>query len=152
MAYDSRHLLHYFRLMPDNRFLFGMRGGVFASKNAEARARARVISDFRRMFPAWSKVEIPHAWSGMVCIARDLVPFAGAVAGASNALAGFAYHGNGVAMGTFTGKTLAQLALGETPDLYPAVMRKPAQKFPFGSVRRAIMPPLYAAYRADDMV
>lgn len=152
MAYDSRHLLHYFRLMPDNRFLFGMRGGVFASKNAEARARARVVSDFRRMFPAWSKVEIPHAWSGMVCIARDLVPFAGAVAGASNVLAGFAYHGNGVAMGTFTGKTLAQLALGETPDLYPAVMRKPAQKFPFGSVRRAIMPPLYAAYRADDML
>ena len=27
MAYDSRFLLHYFRLM-NNRFLFGMRGGL----------------------------------------------------------------------------------------------------------------------------
>ena len=26
MAYDSRFLLHYFRMMPNNRFLFGMRG------------------------------------------------------------------------------------------------------------------------------
>lgn len=152
MAYDSRHLLHYFRLMPDNRFLFGMRGGIFSSKTAEGRAQARVIQDFRKMFPAWAGVEIPHAWSGMVCLARDLVPFAGAVAGAPNVLAGFAYHGNGVAMGTFTGKTLAQLALGQTPALYPAAMRNPARKFPFGSLRRSIMPPLYAAYHVDDML
>ena len=152
MAYDSRHLLHYFRLMPDNRLLFGMRGGILSSRTAEARAQGRVVRDFRQMFPAWANVEIPYAWSGLVCLARDLVPFAGAVAGASNVLAGFAYHGNGVAMGTFTGKVLAQLALGETPDLYPAVMRNPARKFPFGSLRRSIMPPIYAAYQVDDML
>ena len=29
MTYDTRNLLHYFRLMPDRRFLFGMRGGLF---------------------------------------------------------------------------------------------------------------------------
>ena len=152
MAYDTRHLLHYFRLMPDNRFLFGMRGGVFSSPRAEARAQTRLVQDFRRMFPAWAAVDIPHAWSGMVCLARGLVPFAGAVTGAPNVLAGFAYHGNGVAMGTFTGKVLAQLALGQTPDLYPAVMRHPAQKFPLGPLRRSIIPPVYAALRLDDML
>ena len=31
MAYDTRKLLHYFRLLPDRRFLFGMRGGLFAT-------------------------------------------------------------------------------------------------------------------------
>ena len=34
MAYDTRQLLHYFRLMPDNRFLFGMRGGLLAAARA----------------------------------------------------------------------------------------------------------------------
>lgn len=150
MAYDSRHLLHYFRVMPDGRFLFGMRGGIFSSFGAEARARARVVQDFRRMFPAWSGVEVTHAWSGMVCLARGLVPFAGAVEGAPHVLAGLAYHGNGVSMGTFTGKLLAHLALGHTPNLYPRIMRDPARKFPFGRMRRAVMPPLYAAYSLDD--
>ena len=151
MAYDSRHLLHYFRLMPDRRFLFGMRGGVFSSVRAEARSRARVVADFRRMFPAWAQVDIPHVWSGMVCLARGLVPFAGPLPEQPAILAGFAYHGNGVAMGTYAGKLLATLAVGIEPDLYPRVMRDAARFFPFGSLRRAIMPPLYVAYKLDDL-
>ena len=107
MAYDSRRLLHYFRLMPDRRFLFGMRGGVFSSHRAEARGRANVVRDFRHMFPAWSGVEISHASSGMVCLTRNRVPYVGPVPGAPNVLAGFAYHGNGVAMGTYSGKIVA---------------------------------------------
>jgi hypothetical protein len=31
MAFDSRKLLHYFRLLPNGRFLFGGRGGTDAS-------------------------------------------------------------------------------------------------------------------------
>jgi len=37
MCYDTRNLLHYFRLMPNRRFLFGMRGGVFSTKRADTR-------------------------------------------------------------------------------------------------------------------
>jgi len=151
MAYDSRHLLHYFRLMPDRRFLFGMRGGIFSSVQAETRARANVIRDFRAMFPAWAGVDIPYAWSGLVCLARGMVPFVGPMPNAPNMLAGFAYHGNGVAMGTYTGRLLADLALGRIPDLYPRVMRDPASAFPLGRFRRAIMPPLYAAFHLDDI-
>jgi len=39
MAFDSRNLLHYFRLMPNRRFLFGMRGGIFATPRAEAKIK-----------------------------------------------------------------------------------------------------------------
>ena len=151
MAYDSRHLLHYFRLMPDRRFLFGMRGGLHSSTRAEARARAGVLRDFRRMFPAWARVDVPYAWSGMVCLARRLVPFAGALRGNPDVLAGFAYHGNGVAMGTYTGKILAELALGHVPDLYPEVMQRPPRQFPMGARRRLVIPPMYAAYKLDDL-
>ena len=151
MAYDSRRLLHYFRLMPDGRFLFGMRGGVFSSPQAEASARAKVERDFRQMFPAWANVEVTHAWSGLVCLARDMVPFVGQVPGAPNVLTGFAYHGNGIAMGSYVGKLLANLAQGETPELYPRVVQEPPRTFPFGRMRRAVMPPLYAAFQLRDL-
>lgn len=151
MAYDSRQLLHYFRLMPDRRFLFGMRGGTASSPRAEVHSRQKVIQDFRRMFPAWGSVEISHAWSGMVCLARGMLPFVGPVPGSSGVLAGFAYHGNGVAMGTLAGQMLADLALGQTPLSYPKVIQTPAQRFPLGIYRRAIMPPMYAAFQLGDL-
>lgn len=151
MAYDSRQLLHYFRLMPDRRFLFGMRGAVFSSASAESDARAKVTQDFGRMFPAWSNIEISHSWSGMVCLARDRVPFLGPLPENPNILAGFAFHGNGVAMGTYSGRLLADLTLEQNTVVHPQVMRQPARKFPFGRFRRVIMPPLYAAFHVGDL-
>ncbi len=150
MAYDSRNLLHYFRLMPDGRFLFGMRGGLRSSPAAEDAARRALARDFRAMFPEWAGVDVTHCWSGMVCLARNLLPFVGALPGQSGVLAGFAYHGNGVAMGMFSGAILADLALGRAPALYPQAMRTPARRFPFGAARRIVMPPVYAALNVLD--
>ncbi len=150
MSYDTRNLLHYFRLMPDGRFLFGMRGGLQSSPKAEAAIRTQVQRDFKRMFPAWSEVDVTHIWSGMVCMSRDLVPFVGPVPGQAGMFAGFAYHGNGVAMGTYSGRALARLALGQTSGL-PKVMSETARRFPLGRWRRALMPPAYAAMGLADL-
>ncbi|WP_299592154.1 FAD-binding oxidoreductase [uncultured Tateyamaria sp.] len=150
MAYDTRHLLHYFRLMPDRRFLFGMRGGLLCGPSAERQARSAVVHSFRTMFPAWSHVDVTHAWSGLVCLTRDRVPFVGPVPGMSGILAGFAYHGNGVAMGVHAGSILAALASNEQPDHHPEVMSTPATRFPFGSFRRLIMPGVYTGFRVSD--
>jgi len=152
MAYDTRNLLHYFRLMPDRRFLFGMRGGLTSTPRAEAAARARTRADFEAMFPAWRGVESAHMWSGMVCLARNRVPFAGPVPGEPGLFAGLAYHGNGVAMGSYAGRLLADLAQGRAPDLpYPEPMRHPMRRFPLGRARRLLMPPLYAALALGDL-
>jgi glycine/D-amino acid oxidase-like deaminating enzyme len=150
MSYDTRNLLHYFRLMPDGRFLFGMRGGLLSSPKSEAAIRTQVQCDFKRMFPAWSDVDVTHIWSGMVCMSRDLVPFVGPVPGQAGMFAGFAYHGNGVAMGTYSGRALARLALGQTSGL-PNVMSETARRFPLGRWRRALMPPAYAAMGLADL-
>ena len=29
------------------------------------------------MFPAWAHVETPHFWAGLLCVSRDLTPYAG---------------------------------------------------------------------------
>jgi len=152
MAYDTRNLLHYFRLMPDRRFLFGMRGGLMSSAWTERRVHERVRRDFEAMFPAWKEVPSPYRWSGMVCLARNQVPFAGPVPERPGMFAGLAYHGNGVAMGSYSGRLLADLALGREPDItYPAPMRKPMTRFPLGRARRVLLPPLYAWLRALDI-
>ncbi len=150
MAYDTRNLLHYFRLMPDRRFLFGMRGGLLSSPRAETHIRRKVVQDFKRMFPAWDTVDITHMWSGLVCLARNLVPFVGPVSGQEGMYAGFAYHGNGVAMGTYSGRALARLVLEQPSELPPPIATLPG-RFPFGRWRRAVMPPAYAYLGLSDL-
>jgi len=150
MAYDSRVLLHYFRLMPDGRFLFGMRGGVGAAPHDQARMHARIRKDFHRMFPAWADVETPDFWSGLACLSRGLTPYAGPIGDWHNAWAGLAYHGNGVAMGTYTGAILAKLALGNAPARHPAIMQAPLARFPLGRYRRLLLAASYRWYGMLD--
>ncbi|MBW4706963.1 FAD-binding oxidoreductase [Roseobacter sp. YSTF-M11] len=151
MSFDTRNLLHYFRLMPDRRFLFGMRGGLLTGPDAEARARRRIRRDFEKIFPAWAEVETTHSWSGMVCLARNRTPFVGEVPGSPGLWTGMCYHGNGVAMGTLSGRILADLLQGKSPPHYPAAMRQPLAKFPFGRSRRIVMPPIYAGLMVSDL-
>lgn len=150
MSYDTRNLLHYFRLMPDQRFLFGMRGGLFASTSAEAGIRRKLVRDFQRMFPAWGGVNVTHIWSGMVCLSRGLTPFAGPVPDQPGMFAGFAYHGNGVAMGTYCGRALARMVLGQQSGLPTPISSKPG-RFPLGRWRRVLMPPAYAMLALADL-
>jgi glycine/D-amino acid oxidase-like deaminating enzyme len=151
MCYDSRNLLHYFRRMPDGRMLFGMRGGLRHTPGAEAAIRRMIRRDFDSMFPAWRHVETPHYWSGLVCLTRDLLPYAGPIPDMSGVFAGFAYHGNGVSMGSYTGALLADLVQGRRPGRpYPAPMRHLPRRFPFGRFRRALMRPAYLHYRLKD--
>ncbi len=140
MAYDTRRLLHYFRLLPDNRFLFGMRGGTFATPRANAQFRCKIEADCDAMFPAWAQVERPHFWSGLVCLARNRTPFVGPIPEMPGAFAGLAFHGNGVAMGSYAGRLLADLVRDKQPDApYPAAFATPPRRFPLGRHRRALL-------------
>lgn len=152
MAYDTRNLLHYFRLMPDNRFLFGMRGGLRSTPRSEQRIQRAIRRDFERMFPAWRDVETPYYWSGMVCLAPALTPFCGPVEGMPGMFAAFGYHGNGVAMGSYCGAQLAQALLGQAPEhALPSFMKKPPKRFPLGRFRKALLWPTYAMAGLADL-
>ncbi|MBR9841789.1 MAG: FAD-binding oxidoreductase [Rhodobacteraceae bacterium] len=151
MSYDTRTLLHYFRLMPDGRFLFGMRGGLRTSSKADQGVRHLIRRDFERMFPAWRGVETPYYWSGFVCFARGLTPFAGPVPGQDGMFAGFAYHGNGVAMASYSGAVLAEQVLGRQTLRHPKAILSPPGRFPGGRSRRWALWPAYLAYGLSDL-
>jgi glycine/D-amino acid oxidase-like deaminating enzyme len=151
-CYDSRLLLHYFRLLPDNRFLFGMRGGLYATPRNEARVKRKIRQDFERMFPAWQDVDTPHYWSGLVAFSGSGAPFVGPIPEQENLWAGFGYHGNGVAMANYTGAILADLVQGKLPSQhYPELLKIKPTKFPFGRFRRNLLLPTYITAEALDL-
>ncbi|MGV6850030.1 MAG: NAD(P)/FAD-dependent oxidoreductase [Marinibacterium sp.] len=151
MCYDTRNLLHYFRLLPDNRMLFGTRGGILSSPRAEVRALARARRDFEAYFPAWTHIDTPFGWSGMVCLTGNGTPYVGPIPDLPGAFAAFGYHGNGVAMGLYAGDLVASQVLGADPAEIPVALRRPAGRFPFGRYRRVLVPPVYLAMNLGDI-
>jgi glycine/D-amino acid oxidase-like deaminating enzyme len=149
MAYDTRHLLHYFRLMPDRRFLFGMRGGISWASGAHQTIRARITADFRSMFPAWGGVALPYFWSGLANLTRHLTPYVGAIDDWPRAHSAFGYHGNGVAMASWCGRQMARLAMQQGHDL-PAFFQSRPARFELGRFRRMSLALAYGYYGIRD--
>jgi glycine/D-amino acid oxidase-like deaminating enzyme len=146
---DTRNLLHYVRLLPDGRFLFGMRGGTGLSPRDEAAMKRNIRASFESLFPAWAHVETPHFWSGLACLSRQLSAYIGPIG--ENQYAALAYHGSGVAMGSWAGRQVADIMAGETaPAELPAVLRQPLKPFPFPRVRRHYLKAAYAWYTLKD--
>lgn len=138
MAADSRTLLHYFRLLPDGRLLFGARGGLSAAPAAEPITRARLERDLARMFPAWAGVETSHFWRGLTDLSADRLPHLGTLEGGTVHYA-LAWHGGGVAMGSLCGAVIAEQIAGRGRSL-PQPLTRPLPAFPLPVLR-----PLYLA-------
>ncbi|KAA8611405.1 FAD-dependent oxidoreductase [Salipiger aestuarii] len=152
MAYDTRVLLHYFRMMPDGRFLFGMRGGLSATPVARRRIARAIRDDFAEMFPRWRDVGITHEWAGLVCLMANLVPFVGEVPDHPGLFAGLGFHGNGVAMGSHAGMLLAGLVQGKPAQpAIPAAMSLIPGRFLLGRHRRKLLVAPYVAASLLDL-
>ncbi|MES0884060.1 NAD(P)/FAD-dependent oxidoreductase [Roseibium sp. SCP14] len=150
MVCDTRTLLHYFRLLPDNRMLLGLRGSVRVTEANIAATEAKARADFERMFPEWRHVETEHFWSGLICMTRNLVPFAGPVPGLENAWAALGYHGGGVTMAPYAGALIADMALGFSRRPHPDLMKRPLRRFELGPWRRASLPLAFSWYNLKD--
>lgn len=148
MAFDTRRLLHYFRLLPDGRFLFGMRGGLSARPEALRRTGAEARAHFEALFPGWADVATERTWSGLVCLTPSLAAFAGPAPGAAGLFAAFGWHGNGVATGTLAGRRIAGEIAGGSADI-PRLLRRPPRPLP-PALRRWAMRLAYMAYGVLD--
>ena len=151
---DSRNLLHYFRLLPDGRFLFGGRGGVSGAPAAAARGERRLRQAFERHFPAWRAAETAFFWRGLVCLTQPLVPYIGALgeAGEEEGLyAALAYHGNGVSFTAYAGRAVAGLVVGrQGAEALPAVVRAPLPAFPLAFLRKFYLAGAFGVYSLRD--
>jgi glycine/D-amino acid oxidase-like deaminating enzyme len=117
MMYDSRHFLHYFRLTPDRRLLFGGRARFVPETEATVRESAAELREgMLKVYPQLGSVRVEYAWGGTLDFAYDTMPHIGQADGYHYAL-GYAGHGVALAslLGTQAGATLGTAALRANP-------------------------------------
>lgn len=109
------------------------------------RTTQRLQNAIHKILPEWSKVDVTHSWRGLVCTSRKFAPSVGQAPDDPSLLYGLAYHGNGVAAATWTGRQMAcVVASRETIEsAFPGITLGMKGKIPFAKLRpsyvRAVM-------------
>ncbi len=111
MMSDTRNFLHYWRLSPDGRLVFGGRTS-FVPVTVQT-ARDRLYAAMIGMYPQLAGVRLSHAWSGNVGFTFDQLPHLTRVDGITYAMG---YCGSGVALGSYLGTLAGEwMARGAQP-------------------------------------
>jgi glycine/D-amino acid oxidase-like deaminating enzyme len=113
MYADTKHLLYYFRITPDNRLLFGGRARFSSSTSTRSDAKSgRILRrGMTAVFPELAGVRIDYTWGGLVDITADQLPHAGEHDGHFFSLG---YSGHGVQMATYMGRQMAEVMDGRS--------------------------------------
>jgi glycine/D-amino acid oxidase-like deaminating enzyme len=111
MASDSKNLLYYFRITPDNRLLFGGRAR-FAMSNPQSDAKSgRILRKAMvSVFPQLAATRIDYCWGGLVDMSLDQLVHAGEHDGLFHSVG---YSGHGVQMATHMGRQMAEVMDGK---------------------------------------
>ena len=134
--YDTRSLYSYFQMSLGRHLVLGGGGGLTDSPSSRANWRRFLSNRIAQMFPEWRDVEIAHDWRGFFCVTRDRLTHIGEVEADPGVFYSLAYHGNGVAMATWSGRAVAGLITGRSNTALPATMRQPLLKFPIANYRK----------------
>ncbi|MDR7126667.1 FAD-binding oxidoreductase [Pseudotabrizicola sp. 4114] len=143
---DTRNLVVYWRLTPDNRLLFGGRAR-FAGSNPQSDQKSGEIlqAAMVEVYPELADVRVDYCWGGLVDMTRDRLPRAGERDGVFYSMG---YSGHGTHMSTLMGSIMADVMDGR-PDLNPwKDFDWPAIPGYFG--RPWFLPVLGAWYRMKD--
>lgn len=149
---NTRHLLFYYRLLPDRRLLFGSRGDTTGRPEHAARMRAWMVRRLGEVFPQWADVPITHFWRGLICGTSRLTPCIGNLEKDPSVWFAIGYHGNGVNTAPWAGRILARHIAGPAASAppIPAVMSGLARKFPLPRLRLWLLRGAYLYYRWRD--
>ena len=150
MIFDSKHYLHYYRLTPDNRMLFGGRAAFFPeTKNTIQRSAEILRRDLIEVYPQLRETKIEHAWGGTLDFCFDTMPHAGQSDGIYYALG---YAGHGVAMATYLGTKLAGVMGGGKNEIAYAAIPFPGAPLGLYNGKPWFLPFAGAYYKVLDWV
>lgn len=139
---------NYFRILPDNRLLFGGRA-KFAAYTGQGHADSCYIlrKSLAEFFPQLTNVRVDYCWGGAVDMTADRLPRSGTYRGIPYAMG---YSGHGAQLSTHMGRHLAQRVLGQA-------QRLPFEELPWPSIPGYFgwpwfLPFVGAYYRYKDRV
>ncbi len=110
VASDSKNLLNYFRITPDNRLLFGGRARFAMSNPQSDEKSGKLLRDAMvHVFPQLTDAKIDYCWGGVVDMTLDRMVKAGQRDGVYYSMG---YAGHGVQMATYMGRQMADYMSG----------------------------------------
>ena len=150
MIYDSKHYLHYYRLTPDNRMLFGGRAAFFPETKDTVRRSGEILREgMIGVYPQLRDVKIEYVWGGTLDFCFDTMPHAGQIDGIHYALG---YAGHGVAMASYLGTKMAEKMCGGGDDIPFAAIPFPGAPLGLYNGRPWFLPFAGAYYKVLDWV
>lgn len=155
-AITARRILNYYRVLPDNRLLFGGRGHSTGSDEGARATFSRLEARLGQLWPHWRGVPVDYRWHGLICITLRLTPCLGRLEEDPSVLFAYGYHGNGLNTSTWSGKQLADwigqsgARNGPFPDAVPELMRGISRRFPLASLRLRYLQARLAVFRLQD--
>ena len=110
VASDSKNLLNYFRLTPDNRLLFGGRARFAMSNPQSDEKSGKILREAMvGFFPQLADARVDYCWGGLVDMSIDRLVHAGEHNGVYYSMG---YAGHGVQMATYMGRQMAEYMSG----------------------------------------
>ena len=128
---DSRFVVYYFRITPDERLLFG--GGETYSYEFPKDIAGMVRKHLLHVFPQLQNTRIEHAWGGTLAITTSRLPFVREIEPGLFNASGFS--GQGIVVAPFAGKALAE-AIGGNRRIFDLLAQFPVRRFPGGKYLR----------------
>jgi gamma-glutamylputrescine oxidase len=128
---DSRFVVYYFCITPDDRLLFG--GGETYSYQLPKDIAGMVRGHMLRVFPQLKDTRIEHAWGGTLAITTSRLPFVREIEPGLFNASGFS--GQGIVVAPFAGKALAD-AIGGDRRAFNLLEQFPLRRFPGGKYLR----------------
>lgn len=142
---DTRHLVNYFRVLPDKRVLFGGRGDITGYESPEI--YLGLEQQLVETFPALAHVPIEFRWSGKVAVTLDDFPHLGRVG--DRICYAMGCGGRGVALTNLFGKLVARMVQGGEVDAGPMNHNRFAP-IPFHGLRVPVMQMVAGWYKLLD--
>ena len=110
-ASDSKNLIYYFRITPDNRLLFGGRARfAMSSPDSDVRSGQILVKAMSEVFPYLAGTRVDYTWGGLVDLSMDQLVHAGERDGVHYSVG---YSGHGVQMATYMGQRMARFMSGD---------------------------------------
>lgn len=117
LVMDTRALKYYYRLLPDNRLLFGGRGAVSGRQATHPRYKKHLTEAMIATLPTLANVCVEYYWHGWVSVARDSMPRV--FMHSERVGVAMGYCGAGIAFSSLAGQRLAELSQGHALPALP---------------------------------
>ncbi|MEO1532498.1 MAG: FAD-binding oxidoreductase, partial [Pseudomonadota bacterium] len=149
-AADTRHMLSYFRVLPDGRFLLGARGDTRGSDAGAVAMRAHVAKRIATELPGFAEAEITHFWRGPIAATMRLTPAVGWLDRERRVALALGWHGSGIALASYGGRLAAEVLATGSDEKVPLVMRGRPPRLPLPGLVPLYVGAMIGLYHAID--